>query len=347
MILSPRERAENSILEEFEKFRSKIEPTEQEKTSISASHNRIRNILTNSTDINIVDSFLTGSYARQTMIRPLKDVDFFVQVHYEKHKNNSPYQLLRKILILFKKAYPLTPFSITSPCVTAKFNYCHFEIVPAIGFTDNEELFKIPDKSGTGWQKTYPKIPDKWMTQENKKAGGLFIPTIKILKRWRDIHCRPLRSFHLEMLIRMAFEHYEINNYAEGVLAFFERTNYLLGLYKNTPFVQEPGRSGIYVDQYLYDIPIMLGDVRRRISTDYNTARKAFEYMNKGMIGASKNAWRNLFGSSFCPQPTSILTTPPFSALSSFSTPIIPKSPTPLPTFLSELLRRQKDDQGL
>jgi len=343
MILSPRERAENSILEEFEKFRSKIEPTEQEKSSISSSHTKIRGILSNSDVINIVDSFLTGSYARQTMIRPLKDVDFFVQIHYGNHKNETSGQLLRKILIVLRKAYPLTPISIASPCVTIKFSYCDFEIVPAIGFSDNEELYKIPDNAGTGWQETYPKIPDKWITQENKKAEGLFIPTIKILKKWRDTHCRSLRSFHLEMLARIAFDHYKINNYAEGVLAFFERANYLFGLYKTAPFIQEPGRNGIYVDQYLYGNPIMLGVVKRRVTMDCATARKAFEYMNKGMIGASKTAWINLLGNSFCPQVIPTLA-PPFSALSSFSNPIIPKSHTALPSFMSELLKRQKNE---
>ena len=77
-------------------------------------------------------------------------------------------------------------------------------------FLRNEDLFEIPANTGIGWQQTYPKIPDKWMTQENKKSEGLFIPTIKILKRWRDIYCRQLRSFHLEMLTRMAFYHYNI-----------------------------------------------------------------------------------------------------------------------------------------
>lgn len=303
MTLSPYERAKQSILEEFEKFRSKIEPTEQEKTSISSSHTKIRGILSNSDCINIVDSFLTGSYARQTMIRPLKDVDFFVQVHYGNHKSYTPYQLLRKILIVLKKAYPLTPISITSPCVTVKFNYCYFEIVPAIGFTDNEELFKIPDKSGTGWQKTYPKIPDKWMTQENKKSEGLFIPTIKMLKRWRDIHCRFLRSFHLEMLTRMAFDYYNIENYADGIWAFFARTSYLLDIYKNQPFVPEPGRDNVYVDQYLYDNSLVLAAVRQRVKAHFVFAQKAFDYMQKGQIGFAKQMWGKILGSGFYTPP--------------------------------------------
>lgn len=297
------ERAKQSILEEFEKFRSKIEPTEKEKRSISESHNKMRNILQNSTEISVVDSFLTGSYARQTMIKPLKDVDFLVQVNYGVHKNDNSLQLLNKVRKVLSKAYPSTPITITLPCVKVQFNYCHFEIVPAFAIEGNEDLFEIPANLGIGWQQTYPKIPDKWMTQENKKAEGLFIPTIKILKRWRDIHCRQLRSFHLEMLTRMAFDNYKIKNYADGVWAFFARTCYLLDLYKNHPFVPEPGRNSVYVDQYLYANPFLLAAIKHNIKEYFAFAQKAFDYMQKGQIGFAKHIWSKILGSGFYTSP--------------------------------------------
>jgi len=245
------EKAKKIIHADFDTLCSQIEPTEKEKYSISASQNKIRDILRNSTDIHVIDSFLTGSYARHTMIRPLKDVDFFVVMNYEKHKNDRPIQLMNKIRKVLSRSYPLTPIKISPPCIKVQFDYCYFEVVPA--FHDNGELFVIPTEKLNSWQKTYPKIPDEWMTEQNKLSQGLFIPTIKILKKWRDLHCRFLRSFHLEMLTRMAFDSYRIDNYAEGVAAFFRHTNELFQLNKTSPFIQEPGRKGVYVDQYLYD----------------------------------------------------------------------------------------------
>lgn len=296
--LSP-EKAEKSVLEEFEKFRSKIEPTEKEKSSISASHTKMRITLENSTELRVLETFLTGSYARQTMIRPLKDVDFFVKVHYAIHKNDRPMQLLQKVRKVLRSAYPLTSIAIAPPCVKVKFNFCYFEVVPAIGIKGNADLFEIPSNSGRGWQLTYPKIPDNWMTQENKKAGGLFKPTIKMLKRWRDVHRIPLRSFHLEMLARLSFEYYKIENYAQGVLAFFRNTKDLLDYYKYIPFVKEPGRSDVYVDQYLYDDLSKLRLIKRKIDLHCGYAQKAFYHMSKGHSGASKRIWRNILGNSF------------------------------------------------
>lgn len=337
MTLFPHERAKQSILEEFEKFRSKIEPTEKEISAISASNNRMREILKNSTEISVVDSFLTGSYARQTMTRPLKDVDFLVQMNYGAHKNDNSMQLLHKVRRVLSKAYQATLVTITPPCVKVQFDYCHFEIVPAFAIKGNEDLFEIPANVGIGWQQTYPKIPDKWITQENKKSEGLFIPTIKILKKWRDIHCRQLRSFHLEMLTRMAFDNYKIENYAGGVWAFFERTSYLLD-HKKHPFVPEPGRNNVYVDQYLYANPSLLAAIRHNIKAHFVFAQKAFDYMQKGQIGFAKQMWSKILGSGFY-TPTTLPS--PFSSLLMSPAPNSPK--TTFPTFLSELLKRRID----
>jgi len=332
MTLSPYERAKQSILEEFEKFCSKIEPTENEKKSISISHTKMRTMLENSTDVKIVDTFLTGSYARDTMIRPLKDVDFIVQVRYGNHKNDTPMQLLNKVSRILRSAYPQTPIAITLPCITVKFSYCHFEVVPAIGFTDNEELFKIPTGNGLGWQQIYPKIPNKWMTEENKQAGGLFKPTVKMIKRWRDVHKVPLRSFHLEMLVRMAFNAYKIEDYAGGIWAFFAKTNNLFGVNKTQPFIPEPGRNNVYVDQYLYANPFLLVAIKQKIKTHFSCAQKAFDYMQKGQIGLARQVWGKILGSGFYTRPT-------LPSSFSFAAPTTPK--TTLSTLLSELLRKK------
>jgi len=346
MISSPYERAKQSIFEEFEKFRSKIEPTENEKRSISASHTKMRTMLENSTDVKTVDTFLTGSYARDTMIRPLKDVDFIVQVHYGQHQNDTPMQLFNKISRILRSAYPLTPISITPPCITIKLSYCHLEVVPAIGFSDNEELFKIPTVNGLGWQQTYPKIPAKWMTQENKQAGGLFKPTVKMLKRWRDVHKIPLKSFHLEMLIRMAFSAYKIEDYADGVWAFFARTSSLLDLNKTQPFIPEPGTNNGYVDQYLYANPVLLALVRYRIKTHFTYAQKAFDDMKKGQIGYAKYGWGKILGSGF--YTPAILPPPPpplFSPPSLLPPPVSTPSNTTLSAFLTELLKGKNNGE--
>jgi len=144
MVYLPPVITKKNILEEFDRFRSRIEPTEKEKEDVSASHRKMRDLLENTTDLNVVDTFLTGSYFRQTMIRPLDDVDFFVQLHYDVHGSERPRQLLVKIARVLRRAYPLSPIGITPPCVYVKFKYCKFEVVPAFIYEDNADHYIIP-----------------------------------------------------------------------------------------------------------------------------------------------------------------------------------------------------------
>lgn len=64
--------------ESFTKLRSNLEITFPQATTVSTRQQNVRATIANG--FTIVEDFLTGSYARSTMISPLKeaDVDIFV-----------------------------------------------------------------------------------------------------------------------------------------------------------------------------------------------------------------------------------------------------------------------------
>ena len=73
-----------SIDEAFRKFKSRLELNEREQKNASQRQNEVRDYL--QTKFGIARSFLTGSYARYTKTKPLKDIDiFFVLKDSEKH----------------------------------------------------------------------------------------------------------------------------------------------------------------------------------------------------------------------------------------------------------------------
>jgi len=57
----------------FQKLKENLEPTGLQTTTVSTRQNNVREVVEN--DLAVLDSFLTGSYARSTMIAPLKDAD--------------------------------------------------------------------------------------------------------------------------------------------------------------------------------------------------------------------------------------------------------------------------------
>jgi predicted nucleotidyltransferase len=73
-----------TVEEAFRKFKTRLELNDKEQKNASARHYEVRDYL--ATKFAIDRSFLTGSYARHTKTKPLKDIDiFFVLKEAEKH----------------------------------------------------------------------------------------------------------------------------------------------------------------------------------------------------------------------------------------------------------------------
>src|SRR5437870_9413995 len=79
-----------SVPDAFAKFKKKIsEPTKREQDDASRRQKEIREIVDREFDVD--HDFLSGSYARWTKTKPLKDVDIFcVLGDDEKHFHEAP-----------------------------------------------------------------------------------------------------------------------------------------------------------------------------------------------------------------------------------------------------------------
>ena len=73
-----------TVDEAFRKFKSRLELNDREQKNASARHTEVREFVR--TKFAIDRDFLTGSYARYTKTKPLKDIDiFFVMKQAERH----------------------------------------------------------------------------------------------------------------------------------------------------------------------------------------------------------------------------------------------------------------------
>jgi tRNA nucleotidyltransferase (CCA-adding enzyme) len=83
-----------SVDEAFRKLKSRLELNDKEQKNASARQTEVRDYLVTKFDIN--RSFLTGSYARHTKTKPLKDIDiFFVLKESEKdYRSKEPFVVI-------------------------------------------------------------------------------------------------------------------------------------------------------------------------------------------------------------------------------------------------------------
>lgn len=289
-----------TVLQYFNDFASRLNLTDKQIESVNASRDRILTALQSSSKIYLIyqkPCFYTGSYSRDTIIRPLDDIDLYIRIDYSKHANGkNPREIMLLFMQALRKTLPLTPMKISPPCVEIKFSDKKFEVVPVVSYKDNDDLYDIPTSDLNGWEQCYPTLPNKWLTQANKRNGGLFIPLIKMIKQWiRNNNLRtPIKSFHIELITDLVFSKYIIGNYPQGIFIWFFAVNELF-LFNNRPFIPEPEGYG-YVDSYLFSKPFLLKIFRNKVSNGLKLTCDAINQWSKGRETVAVNLFRTLFG---------------------------------------------------
>jgi len=297
-----------SIEQDFDQFKSNIEPTQLQIDSVSTSHVYLRGLLQSKEStsdvyltallqskqkLHVIDTFLIGSYIRRTMIRPIEYVDILVKFHYGNHENDSPSRILQLLKTKIQRSFPDSVIKKNSPCVVAKFKHCNFELVPGSGFADSPNLFKIPNFNASGWVKTNPQAFATLLSDQNKKQGGKLVPLIKMLKNWKRKNCAWLKSFHLEYLTLLVFLNSPIRSYPEAIKIWFEETNQYLR--SKSPFLKELSDQTKYLDAYLYGDLIRLLIVRKKLAESMKIAQYAYNLYLRGYEQLPKDQYKKLF----------------------------------------------------
>jgi hypothetical protein len=294
-----------TIEQGFQKFLANLNPTNKQRQRIQATRNTIDSALSNDDRIHLNTqkqiSFLTGSYSRNTIIRPIDDVDLYVRIHFGKHDyGKSPLPILRLIASAIRRRYPNnTKINVDAPCVVVRFFGYKFEIVPAVGSSDNPDLYYVPAPGSKEWMRCYPNVPDKWLSSCNHANDRMFIPLIKMLKQWNRNNKVGLKSFHLELLTEKLFGAIaKIGSYPQGIFDWmFYVKNWIW--HNNQPFIPEPGKSYEYVDEYMYEKQLRLRIIRKKMDIGLKRAERARNLYTKGKDVAAKRIWNQMFGPMF------------------------------------------------
>ncbi len=132
-----------TIIQSFLQLKANLEITGLQQQTVSTRQRNVRDAIT--TDLTVLDTFLTGSYRRSTMISPLKDadVDVFVVLDSSYFKQDGQAWLLDKVKTTLKKTYPtvILPFfggvrsrSVTRPWPAA--DWVSSRLRPCLGVHD-------------------------------------------------------------------------------------------------------------------------------------------------------------------------------------------------------------------
>ncbi len=281
---------------EFEKFLQNIEPSKTTKEYISSVHNTLRKFLENHEAYKkiVVETFLSGSYAKHTCIRPSKDdekidVDIIVVTTY--NENDDSKVVLNELYEICKEKYQKVTKQNRS--VGVELEGIEIDIVPVIK-VDGTDMYKIGNKKDGGWKLTNPKGHIEWCTEINQENEGKFVRIVKMFKWWRKKHC-PLtvkypKGITLEKII--ADNLFDCSDtYENIVLCTMKNIKQNLEPYVKSelkPFLADPGiLTDNLSDSYEFN----------DFKSFYNKLNSHINFLENESL--SNESWREILGTEF------------------------------------------------
>lgn len=287
----------NTIQQSFLELKENLEITQIQSETVSTRQNNVRDVLKK--DLEVLDSFLTGSYSRKTMISPLTeaDIDIFIVLdpkyyHNYNGRNGGQAGLLDLIKRTLKKEYPKTPdISRDGQAITISFSDFKVDVVP--GFRREGGGFIIADSIRQKWVSTNPKVHVDVISASNKTHNGDLIPIIKMIKGWNKENGSYFRSFHLETITFQILENVTISDYPSAVRYVFDKCRDYIT--KENP---DPSGFNNDIGNYLDNFEKVQAAVNK-FQRAYERAINAESEAIKGNIKYAVEYWVKIFGNYF------------------------------------------------
>jgi len=262
------------------------------------------------------NSFLTGSYARKTGVRPPKDVDFFLILDEDRYGTGgkpTPLALLTQLHSTLANiegkeilGFEIREVKIQHRSVRVVFeDGFHVDIIPAFEtnhFYRDREVYEIPDKKLGRYIQSNPKIHGDILRNAVSDADLRKLrDIIKLARRWnRDAfqgNEEKPKSFHLEMVAIELLKGKKIDGYLDVLEQYFAQ----LPEFFSSPRIPDPAcpdqsAPEQWIDAYLAELTIeqrtiILG----RIHQAHNVLKEAKKLEAEDRIVAAIEMLRTLY----------------------------------------------------
>ena len=286
----------------FTELLNDIEPSPTTKSNASSAHTELRDFLKDDEDFKEyhTNTFLSGSYKRNTAIRPRSkdgeterpDVDIIVETTHT--LDDSPKEVVDLLYKTLKKEY--SDIRRQARSVGIESSKADMDVVPII---PDGTMYRIPDRKQEKWIKTNPPGHTTWTTETNTAAGGRFKPLVKLMKWWRrenpTISKKP-KGFVIECITAECMD-YEETYYGELFVKTLEEIveKYKLDVLLNTvPSIEDPGGSGTRVTAGITSDTFK--GFYNKVKTHAELGRKA---LNETDPEEATKLWKKIFGDQF------------------------------------------------
>lgn len=294
-----------TVDEAFRKFKSRLELTDREQKNASQRHKEVREFL--ATKFDIENDFLTGSYARYTKTKPLKDIDiFFVLGTDEKHyRSKAPSVVIDAFYDALVEKYGSNAVRKQGRSINVDFgvvvdsedNTDHrvlsIDAVPAFAAGDD---YEIPDTGSGKWIRTNPKIHANKAVEAHQAFSSEWKGLVRMVKYWNNNKKhgeKPVKpSFLIEVMALECLHGGWHGNFDREIQALFTTLADRIYDTWSDPAGLGPAISNDMDEARKQRARTLLTEASRQASV-------AIDHVRRGRNGEALRVWRELFGPRF------------------------------------------------
>lgn len=289
-----------SVSDAFSTFKSRLEITQTEQDDASRRQKDVRATVQQSFDV--AYDFLTGSYARHTKTKPLKDVDIFVVFGDGERgrRKQHPKIMLDDLEACLVDEYGRDQVERDRRCITVWFEkrnqtqdeegkVLSLDVVPAF---ERGNDYEIPDEALGSWIATNPATHAVEATAKNKALSGNWIPLVKMLKSWNRHAGRPVTPSFLVEVMALELVDGPFNSFPDEARRFFAAA-------ASTVSDDWPDPAGLGPPVSDEMTASRCSTARNSLSAAEVLASRAYRAEQQGRQGEALALWKQVFGRFF------------------------------------------------
>lgn len=296
-----------SVDEAFRKFKSRLELNDREQQNASKRHLEVREHIRSRFSID--RDFLTGSYARHTKTKPLKDIDIFfvlAESEWKKYREKAPSVVLDDFHSALVDKYGKDAVRKQGRSINVDFGVVidaedntdyrvvSVDVVPAFAAGSD---YEIPDSDTGKWMKTNPEVHAQKARDAHQAFSSEWKGLVRMAKYWnnnakhgKDKPVKP--SFLIEVMALQCLHGGWQGRFDYEVQAFFSSlADRVLDEWPDPAGLGSPVSDGMDASRKARAKELLQGASRE--------ASNAIHLARKGQNGEALKAWRLLFGPKF------------------------------------------------
>ena len=291
----------------FRKFKSRLELNDEERRNAIKRHTEVREHIRSRFYVD--RDFLTGSYARYTKTKPLKDIDiFFVLAESErtKYRDKAPSVILDDFHSALVDKYGKDAVRKQGRSINVDFGVVidsedntdyrivSVDVVPA--FTDGDN-YEIPNADSGKWMKTNPEIHALEAKNAHQAYSDEWKGLVRMVKYWNNNakhgKNKPVKpSFLIEVMAMQCLHGGWQGRFDYEIQGFFSSLSDRI----EDQWPDPAGLGSPVSDDMDVNLKVRAKELLQAASRD---ASNAINLARKGQNGDALKAWRQLFGPKF------------------------------------------------